>query len=70
MGQKAIDLPMLNFNFLQNYTLLYTPAELFYGAIPNKTHFNSQKEQAKAIRKAENKSLTCHNCAFGVEDQE
>ena len=47
----------------------YTPAEVFYGAIPDKTFFKSQKEQAKVIRKAENKALTCNNCAFWLENQ-
>ena len=42
----------------------YTPAEVFYGAFPDKTFFKPQMEQAQAMRKAENKVLSCDNCTF------
>jgi len=45
-----------------------TPYEVFYGAIPDKTLFKPQIEQAKILRKAENKVLTCDNCAFSVKN--
>jgi len=43
-----------------------TPCEVFYGAIPDKRLFKPQMEQAKILRKAENKALSCDNCAFSV----
>ena len=46
-----------------------TPGEVFYGAVPNKTLFKPQMEQAKILRKAENKALTCNSCAFSSENQ-
>ena len=45
-----------------------TPHEVFYGAIPNKALFRTQIEQAKVLRKAENKALSCDNCAFLVKN--
>ena len=46
-----------------------TPYEVFHGRAPDKTLFKSQMEQAKLLRKAENKALSCDNCAFTVENQ-
>ncbi|MDR2145602.1 MAG: integrase core domain-containing protein, partial [Tannerella sp.] len=40
-----------------------TPREVFHGARPDKNLFRAQKEQSKILRKAENKALSCHNCA-------
>ncbi|MDD4439678.1 MAG: DDE-type integrase/transposase/recombinase [Tissierellia bacterium] len=48
----------------------YTPKEVFYGAIPDKTLFKPQMEQAKALRKAENQALTCDSCAFTLDKQD
>jgi len=47
-----------------------TPKEVFYGAIPDKSRFKSQIQNAKLLRKAENKALTCFNCVFSIENQE
>jgi len=46
-----------------------TPYEVFHGRAPDKTLFKSQMEHAKIIRKAENRSLSCDNCAFTLENQ-
>jgi len=46
-----------------------TPHEVFYGATPDKTLFKDQINRAKLLRKAENKALSCHNCAFTSENQ-
>jgi transposase InsO family protein len=46
-----------------------TPHEVFYGAKPHKDLFKEQKTQAKARRIAENKALSCGNCAFLIEKQ-
>jgi len=45
-----------------------TPHEVFHGAKPDKNLFKNQKEQAKMLRKAENKALSCDNCAFSAEN--
>jgi len=42
----------------------FTPCEVFHGAMPDKTLFKPQMEQAKMLRKAENKALSCDSCAF------
>ncbi|MDR2972608.1 MAG: integrase core domain-containing protein [Bacteroidales bacterium] len=47
-----------------------TPYEVFHGAIPDKNLFKDQKEQAKMLRKAENKALSCDSCTFSIEKQE
>ena len=47
-----------------------TPYEVFYGAIPDKTLFKNQIEQAKLLRKTENKALLCDSCAFAIENTE
>ncbi len=47
-----------------------TPNEVFHGAKPDRNFFSEQKEQAKILRKTENKSLACSNCAFSNEKQE
>ena len=44
-----------------------TPKEVFYGKVPDKALFKPQIEQALLLRKAENKALTCNNCAFSAE---
>ena len=46
-----------------------TPHEVFQGAKPNKDLFKEQKAQAKLLRIAENKSLSCDSCAFTIEKQ-
>jgi len=46
-----------------------TPKEVFYGAIPDKNLFKEQKNQAKLLRKVENKTLSCPNCVFSIEYQ-
>jgi len=48
----------------------FTPEEVFHGAIPDKTLFKNRIEQAKILRKAENKALSCDSCTFTVEKQE
>ena len=48
----------------------FTPYEVFSGAKPDKTQFNDQIELAKIRRKAENKALTCNNCAFTLANQD
>ena len=47
-----------------------TPKEVFYGVPPNKQLFKPQIELAKALRKAENKALSCDNCAFTIDKQD
>ena len=47
-----------------------TPHEVFYGVPPNKQLFKPQIELAKALRKAENKALSCDNCAFTIDKQD
>ena len=47
----------------------FTPKEVFNGAKPNKYFFAPQKQQAKLLRKAENKALSCDSCAFTIENQ-
>ena len=47
-----------------------TPNEVFYGVPPNKQLFKPQIELAKALRKAENKALSCDNCAFTIDKQD
>jgi hypothetical protein len=44
-----------------------TPQEVFRGAKPDKTLFKDKIEQAKVMRKAENITLSCHNCALAIE---
>jgi transposase InsO family protein len=46
-----------------------TPYEVFHGRAPDKNLFRNQMEQAKILRKAENKRLSCNSCAFSVENQ-
>ena len=46
-----------------------TPFEVFHGTKPDKNLFKDRIQQAKTVRKAENKALACHSCAFGVENQ-
>jgi len=46
-----------------------TPHEVFNGKIPDKNLFKSQMQQAKILRIAENKTLSCDNCAFTIEKQ-
>jgi hypothetical protein len=45
-----------------------TPYEVFHGKIPDKDMFKEQKQQAKILRIAENKALSCDNCAFSLEN--
>jgi len=51
------------------HTALYgvTPQETFFGAKPDKNRFKPQIGQAKTLRKAKNKALSCDNCAFTIE---
>ena len=46
----------------------FTPYEVFNGAKPDKNHFKPQMLQAKSLRIAENKTLSCDNCAFIIEN--
>jgi transposase InsO family protein len=46
-----------------------TPKEVFYGAMPDRDLFKEQKEQAKRLRKVENKALSCPTCAFSIENK-
>ena len=48
----------------------YAPSEVFNGAKPDKTLFKNQIEQAKILRIAENRALSCDSCAFVVENEE
>jgi len=48
----------------------FTPIEVFNGAKPDKALFKSQIEQAKILRKAENKALSCDSCTFIIENPE
>jgi hypothetical protein len=48
----------------------FTPQEVFNGAKPDKHFFKNQIEDAKILRKAENKALLCDNCAFSEENPE
>jgi len=48
----------------------FTPYEVFNGAKPDKTLFKNQIEQAKVLRKIENKALSCDSCAFVTENQD
>jgi transposase InsO family protein len=46
-----------------------TPKEVFNGAKPDKNLFKEQKKQAKLLRKEENKTLSCPNCDFTIENE-
>ena len=48
----------------------FTPVEVFNGAKPDKYFFKPQMEEAKMLRKAENKALSCDSCAFLLEKKE
>ena len=48
----------------------FTPVEVFNGAKTDKYSFKPQMEQAKIVRKAENKMLSCDRCAFLLEENE
>ena len=48
----------------------FTPIEVFNGAKPDKYFFKPQMEEAKMLRKAENKMLSCDSCAFLLEKNE
>jgi hypothetical protein len=39
------------------------------GRPPDKDFFKPKKEQARILQTAENKALTCRNCAFTFENQ-
>jgi len=47
----------------------FTPQEVFAGVKPDKNFFKPQLEQAKILRKAENKALSCGSCVFLPEKQ-
>ena len=46
-----------------------TPHEVFNGKPPNKNLFTAKIQQAKILRIAENKALSCDSCAFTLEKQ-
>ena len=46
-----------------------TPHEVFNGKPPNKNLFTAKIQQAKILRIAKNKALSCDNCAFTLEKQ-
>jgi len=48
----------------------FTPVEVFNGAKPDKYFFKDQIQQAKLLRIAENKALSCDSCAFSIENLE
>jgi hypothetical protein len=48
----------------------FTPQEVFSGAKPDKNLFKNQMEQAKILRIAENKALSCDSCAFLIENDD
>jgi len=48
----------------------FTPQEVFNGAKPDKYFFKDKIAQAKVLRIAENRALSCDNCAFILEKQE
>ena len=48
----------------------FTSQEVFNGAKPDKYFFKPQMEEAKMLRKAENKALSCDSYAFSLEKQQ
>ena len=70
-AQRFLETAVEQYNHRPHSALFgLTPYEVFHGRAPNKTFFKPQMEQAKLLRKAENKTLLCDNCAFTTENQE
>ena len=69
--ERYLEIAVEQYNNRFHYALLgLTPHEVFDGAIPDKNLFKEQKQQAKILRIAENKALSCDNCAFTIENKE
>ena len=68
--QRFLEIAVEQYNNRPHSALYgFTPQEVFNGAKPNKYFFAPQKQQAKLLRKAENKALSCDSCAFISENQ-
>jgi len=69
--QRYLETAVETYNNRPHYSLYgLTPYEVFHGKIPDKNLFKSQMQQAKILRIAENKAISCDNCAFTIEKQE
>jgi len=69
--QRFLETAVVHYNNRPHSALFgLTPYEVFHGRAPDKTLFKPQMEQAKMLRKAENKALSCDSCAFTTENQE
>ena len=69
--QRYLETAVEQYNHRPHSALFgFTPYEVFHGKIPNKALFKPQMEQAKALRKAENQTFSCDNCAFSVINEE
>ena len=69
--ERFLETAVKQYNSRPHYALFgLTPSEVFHGRIPDKNLFKTQIQQAKTLRIAENKALSCDNCAFTTEKQE
>ena len=69
--QRFLETAVEQYNNRPHTTLYgFTPQEVFNGAKPDKYFFKTQMEEAKILRKAENKALSCDSCAFSLEKQQ
>ena len=69
--QRFLETAVVEYNNRPHSALYgFTPQKVFNGAKPNKYFFKPQMEQAKILRKIENKALACDSCAFLSENQE
>ena len=68
--QRFLEIAVEQYNHRPHSALFgLTPHEVFHGRAPDKTLFKPQITQAKLLRKAENKALSCDSCAFTLENQ-
>ena len=69
--QRFLETAVVQYNNRPHSALFgLTPHEVFHGRAPDKALFKPQMEQAKMLRKVENKAISCDSCAFTTENQE
>ena len=67
--ERFLETAVEQYNSRPHYALFgLTPYEVFHGRIPDKNLFKAQIQHAKTLRIAENKALSCDNCAFTAEN--